>query len=254
MRVIVGAGSGLTARAAASAGAEAIACYSTAMYRIKGLPTALSFLPYDDCNALTLGILPEIRSAVPESIPLIVGVGAHDPRINLARHVSRVAELGGTGVMNEPFLGIYGESIRTALDVAGLGFQRELDLLKTAVGLGLTTLAWVFTADQAVRLAGMGATYIGAMAGIMAEGPTGDEEMAYVSAELGAIAQAARAENDAVTVLGHGGPLNTAENCRRIVVDAGLDGVVTGSNGERKPAHDGIVNELAALLEREDGC
>ena len=250
MKVIVGVGSGLTAGAAAGAGADAIACYSTAMYRIKGLPTALSFLPYDDCNALTLGVLPEVRNAVPESTPLIVGVGAHDPRVNLTNQLAAIRELGGTGVMNEPFIGMYGAAIRAALDAAQLGIEREYQLIRVAVAAGMVTLGWAFNDAEATRLAGLGVTYLGAMAGIMADGEAGPNQLTRTADELGTMAAAARAENRAVVVLGHGGPLNSVENCRQVVAAAELDGVVTGSNGERVPTHRGIVSELTQLMDR----
>jgi len=77
--VVAGVGSGLTASAAAAGGADLIATYGTAVYRILGVPTALAFLPYDDANKLTLDLLPEIveRSG---GAPVVAGLGAHDPR------------------------------------------------------------------------------------------------------------------------------------------------------------------------------
>ena len=43
-------GCGLTAKAACSGAADIIAVYNTAVYRVRGLPTSLAFLPYDDTN------------------------------------------------------------------------------------------------------------------------------------------------------------------------------------------------------------
>ena len=48
--IAAGVGSGLTAKGAVMGGADLLAVYNTAVYRIQGLPTALAFLPYDDAN------------------------------------------------------------------------------------------------------------------------------------------------------------------------------------------------------------
>ena len=51
-----GGGSGLrpNRQGSGGGGADILGVYNTAVYRIQGVPTAMAFLPYDDCNALTL--------------------------------------------------------------------------------------------------------------------------------------------------------------------------------------------------------
>src|SRR6516225_9544590 len=80
--IVAGVGSGLTARGAASGGADVIAVYNTAVYRVRGVPTALAFLPYDDANTLTLAAAPEVIAAAGQ-VPVLLGFGAHDPRRSL---------------------------------------------------------------------------------------------------------------------------------------------------------------------------
>ena len=97
--VVAGVGSGLTAAAAAAGGADALACYGTAAYRILGVPTALAFLPYDDTNALTLELVPTIVERA-GATPVIAGLGAHDPRRSLERLVDAAATAGAAGVIS----------------------------------------------------------------------------------------------------------------------------------------------------------
>lgn len=78
--IMAGVGSGLTAKGAVLGGADLLAVYNTAVYRIKGLPTALAFLPYDDANQLTLTAAPEIIANA-GNVPVLLGFGAHDPRM-----------------------------------------------------------------------------------------------------------------------------------------------------------------------------
>jgi predicted TIM-barrel enzyme len=77
--VMAGVGSGLTAAGAARGGAHLIAAYSTAVYRCRGMPSVLSFLPYDDANALAVAVVGDVVAQAQER-PVILGVGAHDPR------------------------------------------------------------------------------------------------------------------------------------------------------------------------------
>ena len=77
--VMAGVGSGLTAAGAASGGAHLIAAYSTAVYRCRGLPSVLSFLPYHDANALVFAVAGDVVEQA-RGRPVSLGVGAHDPR------------------------------------------------------------------------------------------------------------------------------------------------------------------------------
>lgn len=248
MLVIAGVGSGLTAKASVDAGVTAVATYNTAIYRIRGVPTALSFLPYDSCNELTELVLPEVVSATERRVPVIAGVGAHDPRIELSSHLEKLRSMGAGGVMNEPFLGIYSAEIREALDQAGFGWKRELELMRVAKAAGMSTLAWAFNDDEARQFAEVGVTWIGVMAGIMSDGDNEPTAVRACADRLEVMAKASREVDSSIPVLGHGGPLNSKSAIDQIVELAELDGVVTGSNGERLPAYNGVRRELEALV------
>jgi predicted TIM-barrel enzyme len=214
------------------------------------VPTALSFLPYDDCNALTRRLVPEVRAAA-GGRPVIAGLGAHDPRLDLDHAVHELMQLGATGVMNEPFAGIYGPQVQQALEDSGLGFSRELAMLAAGARCGLDTLGWAFTADEAAALAEMGVTYIGAMAGFMSSSRSDDEAFEEARELLEGMARAAKACRPEIPVLGHGGPLNSSAAIHRMVESTSLDGVVTGSNGETLPAVSGISGSIAELTGRD---
>ncbi|MCP4329460.1 MAG: phosphoenolpyruvate hydrolase family protein [Alphaproteobacteria bacterium] len=122
--IMAGVGSGLTARGAVKGGADLLAAYSTAVYRCRGLPSLLSFLPYDNANDLTFAVAPDVLAHA-GVCPVILGLGAHDPGQPIENLLDAVESLGAAGVMNEPFVGMYGQEIKAELDAAGLGFQRE---------------------------------------------------------------------------------------------------------------------------------
>ncbi len=122
--IVSGVGSGLTARAASKGGADLLAVYNVAVYRVRGLPTALAFLPYDNATEITMSAVPEVLANASD-LPVIIGMGAHDPRSRPEALVERAIAAGGAGVTNEPFLGMYGNELRIQLDAVGLGFSRS---------------------------------------------------------------------------------------------------------------------------------
>jgi len=244
--VVAGVGSGLTARGAVAGGADLLAAYNTAVYRVQGLPTALAFLPYDDANALTFAAAPQVLAQAGD-VPVLLGLGAHDPRAPVARLLDRAEALGAAGVTNEPFIGAYGPDLRAQLEAAGLGFAREVALIREAVGRGLLALGWAFSAEDAVTMAAAGAHLVGAMVGVTAGGPAGGASsmgLDEAAAAIGAMVRAARAARPDVLVLAHGGPLNSPTAVRDILARTGADGYVTGSTGERIPAERAVAEAV----------
>jgi predicted TIM-barrel enzyme len=244
--IAAGVGSGLTAKAACCGAADIIAVYNTAVYRVRGLATSLAFLPYDDANALTLSVLPEIMANVSD-VPVLAGFGAHDPRVPIDKLLDQAQAFGVDGVTNEPFVGIYGEDLRTQLEAAGLGFSREVELIKCASDRGLLTLGWAFNPKEVDRMVEAGTQFVGAMIGVTAGGNAGGQSITPLdeAAEaIKAMVQAAKKTGKDVMVLGHGGPLSDPKSVQRVLELSGADGYVTGSTGERMPVEAGIAETI----------
>jgi len=243
--IVAGVGSGLTAAGAVAGGADLLACYGTAAYRILGVPTALAFLPYDDANALTLDLLPTIVGRAGDT-PVIAGLGAHDPRRSIERLVAAAADVGAAGVTNEPFVGIYGPGLKADLDAAGFGFEREVAMLEAAGRAGLITLGWAFDDEEVRRLAGAGVDVVGAMAGITHAGGAADATADAVG-RLASMVEAARTSRADVLVLIHGGPLADPASVGAALVETGADGYATGSSAERTPTLGAVRDAVAAF-------
>jgi predicted TIM-barrel enzyme len=236
--IVAGVGCGLTAAGAAQGGADLLAVYNTAVYRVRGLPTALAFLPYDDCNALTLAAAPEVLAAA-GNVPVLLGFGAHDPRRTPRALVDAALAAGAAGVTNEPFLGLYGADLRAQLEAAGLGFQRETALVRLAVGQGLIGLGYAFNPAEARGMAEAGAHVIGAM--------VGTPRLEQAALQIAAMVEAARATNPEVLVLVHGGPLMDPDSVARVLAMTGADGYITGSSGERLPVRTAVAEAIRAF-------
>ncbi len=243
--VVAGVGSGLTAAGAVAGGADLLATYSTAIYRILGVPTALAFMPYDDTNAVTLSLVPEVvgRAA---GVPVIAGLGAHDPRRPIDRLVSAALDAGADGLTNEPFVGIYTPEMRADLDRAGYGFTREVAMLAEARRRGMLTLGWAFDSDEVRILLGAGVDVVGAMAGITSGGAAADVRRAAFDGFAAMTAAARAADRNAIVVL-HGGPLADPAAVAEALAYTGADGYATGSSAERTPVIAAVRDTVAAF-------
>jgi predicted TIM-barrel enzyme len=243
--IVAGVGSGLTAAGAAAGGADLIATYSTAIYRILGVPTALAFMPYDDTNAVTLDLLPIVVGRA-GAVPVIAGLGAHDPRRSIDRLVGAAIDGGAAGLTNEPFVGIYTPEMRADLDAAGYGFGREVAMLAEARRRGMTTLGWAFDEEEVRTLIGVGVDVIGAMAGITAGGTAGDARAAAFERFAAMTAAARGADASAIVVL-HGGPLADPATVGQALAYTGADGYATGSSAERTPVLGAVRDAVSAF-------
>jgi len=245
--IMAGVGSGLTAKGAVRGGADLLAVYNTAVYRIQGLPTALAFLPYDDANELTISTAPEVMANAGD-IPVLLGFGAHDPRKPVPMLVEQAEKIGAAGVTNEPFLGLCGYELRVQLENAGIGFVRELELVNHAVSRGMLALGWVFSVEEAVEMVKAGAQIIGAMAGgITAGGSVGGVQTSSIDQaveQVGAVVEAVKTNRKDILVLGHGGPLADPESVSEVLRLTGADGYATGSSGERVPVEHGVAEAI----------
>lgn len=245
--ILAGVGSGLTAKAARKGGADLLAVYNTAVYRIRGLPTTLAFLPYDNANELTLMAAPEVLANAGD-LPVIFGFGAHDPRNRIELLVQQAFQAGATGLTNEPFLSLYGDEIRLQLEAAGLGFRREIQMLKATVDGGGLAVAWVFSVDQALEMAQAGVQMIGVVTGVTAGGMAGGAlttSLREANDLIRGVVNAVKTMQRKILVLGHGGPLNDPTSVAVMLNETGADGYATGSTGERIPVESGVAEAIS---------
>ena len=248
--VFAGVGCGLTAIGAETGGADMIITYNTAVYRIQGVPTAMAFLPYDDCNKIAFDTAPQVLGAVKKT-PVMIGIGAHDPRRSITSMVEKAMEIGVLGVTNEPFIGMYEGDLRKQMESAGLGFNKEVELIREASQNGLITLAYVFTPEEAVKMAEAVADFIGAMVGgVTSGGPAGGAETVDLSEAISVVSEIVSALKKVgrnVPVLIHGGPLNDVEPVREVINKTGAVGYITGSTGERIPTAQAVKEKICSF-------
>jgi predicted TIM-barrel enzyme len=241
--LMFGAGIGLTAKCAELGGADLIAVYSTAIYRMMGQHTLMAFLPYANANEHVARMAKEILPAVKET-PCIVGIGAHDPALNQERFMDEMMALGFSGVTNEPFAGIYGSEFAGQLESAGLGFSREAEMIALAHSKGILTYGWAFNPEEARKMAEVGADIVGALVGVTTGGLSGAKNSLTLEEATGAvqaICQAAKEVNPDILVFTHGGPFKDPETAEYSILHSDAVGYAAGSSGERLPTEKAIT-------------
>ena len=249
--LMFGAGIGLTAKCAELGGADLIAVYSTAIYRMKGQHTLMAFLPYSNANEHVATMAKEILPAVRET-PCIVGIGAHDPSLDMDSFLDRMLSLGFSGVTNEPFAGIYGPAFAAQLEEAGLGFSREVELIAVAHKKDIFTFGWAFNPEEARRMAEAGADVVGALVGVTAGGLSGSAASQTLEAAtemVRAICKAAREINPEVMIFTHGGPFKDPASAQYSIVNSDAVGYAAGSSGERIPTEKAVIEVTRSYKE-----
>lgn len=241
--LMFGAGTGLTAKCAEKGKADLIGVYSTAIYRMMGMPSITAWLPYSNANELLLKMSNQILPAV-KNTPCIAGVGAHDLSLDMDSFIDKVISMGFSGINNEPFVGLYGKYFSDQLERAGLGFSCEVELIRKARNKNIFTVAWVMSPEEAYKMAKAGADVIGAMIGVTLGGMSGESKVISLeeaTKNIQAMIDAAKAVNHDIIVLTHGGPLNNVETAQYSITHSDAVGYASGSSGERIPTEQAVV-------------
>ncbi len=241
--LMFGAGTGLTAKCAEKGGADLIGVYSTAIYRMRGLPSLLAWLPYSNANEHLLNMAREILPIV-QTTPCIAGIGAHDPALDLDAFLDTVVQAGFSGVTNEPFVGLYGQYFADQLEQAGLGFSREVELIRRARDKGIFTVAWAMSPNEAYQMAEAGADVIGAMIGVTSGGMSGASQVISLEQAVQDVRDmiaAARQADPQALVLTHGGPFADVATAQYSIQHSDAVGYASGSSGERIPTEEAVI-------------
>ncbi|AVH44976.1 phosphoenolpyruvate hydrolase family protein [Agrobacterium tumefaciens] len=233
---ILAAGSscGLVAKCAVLGGADMLVVYSTGLSRLMGLPTSR----IGDSNARTIEMADEIRNVV-STVPVIGGVEAWDPvRLDLDRLLDRFWAAGYSGVINYPTISTMGDKWRDRRGRVGLGFDREVEMIRLARQKNIFSMAYVASAEDAAAMAEAGADCIVPHVGATRGGLVGHEEGQAIQeavVKINRINDAARAVRSDIILLAHGGAVAEPEDTEEVYRQTKCVGFVGASSIERIP-------------------
>ena len=244
--IAAGAGSGLSAKSAEKGGADLLLVFNSGYYRMHGHGSLSGLLAFGNANdiAMKLGtryVLPVVRE-----VPVICSVFGQDGTRLIDRHLDKVRLEGFSGVNNFPTMGLVDGVFREQLELTGLGYDKEVEMVAIASRKNMFSIVYVFNENEAERMAEAGADCIVAHVGLTVGGLVGTTKSLSIeeSAELTTrIMDAGNARRKGLLWLAHGGPLATPkdfENFRKLVPAA--DGFVGASSMERIPTEQAIAS------------
>ena len=245
-----GAGSGISAKFLHRGGADLLFIYNSGRFRMQGLSSWVGHLPFGDANQIVLDMGErEILPVVPEAA-VIAGVCGIDPTRRMSHYLPKIVAAGFAGVINYPTVAVIDGRMRADLEAGGLGFDKEIELIRLAGALGLLTTAYVTNTDEARAMVAAGVDIVVAHMGLTTGGSIGAQHaVSFEAAVAGvqAIADASRAARDGVFVLAHGGPIAGPEDAARLFALSDVDGFVGASSMERLPIEEPLRANAAAF-------
>ena len=239
-----GAGTGLSAKCAEAGGGDLIIIYNSGRYRMAGRGSLAGLLPYGDANAIVVDMAREVLPIVRET-PVLAGVCGTDPFRLMPVFLEELKRLGFAGVQNFPTVGLFDGEFRQNLEETGMGYELEVEMIRTARGLDLLTCPYVFTPDEARAMAEAGADVLVPHMGLTTKGTIG----AHTAKTLDQSVQLVQAMHDAATqvnpeilVLCHGGPIAEPGDAAYVLGRTiGVVGFFGASSIERLPTEEAIT-------------
>ena len=251
-RAIVGAGAGtgISAKFAEAGGADIIIIYNSGRYRMAGRGSLAGLLPYGDANQIVVEMASEVLPVV-KNTPVLAGVCGTDPFRLMPVFLKQLREIGFSGVQNFPTIGLIDGNFRANLEATGMGYDKEIEMIRLAHEMDLFTSPYVFDADQAREMAKVGADQLVAHVGLTTSGSIGagvamtlDEAIARVME----IAEAGRQVRKDILVICHGGPFDEPDQVGKALARMpGIAGFFGASSIERLPTERAIRAQVEAF-------
>ncbi|WP_439557545.1 phosphoenolpyruvate hydrolase family protein [Dyadobacter sp.] len=235
--IAAGAGTGISAKFIEKGGADLIIIYNSGRFRMAGHGSTAGLMAYGDANAVAMEIGEFEVLPVVEEVPVICGVHGSDPRRRMWHHLLRVKEMGFSGVNNFPTHSIVDGHFRHVLEETGMGFEKEVEMIRLATKMDLFSIVYVAKPEEARQMAEAGADAIIAHVGTTVGGSIGvvnaSVSMDQAVEATQAIMEAGKEVNPDLFFLAHGGPVNTPEDVRIILEKTDVHGFVGASSLER---------------------
>ncbi|MEG0752093.1 MAG: phosphoenolpyruvate hydrolase family protein [Oscillospiraceae bacterium] len=249
------AGSGMTARYTAMGGADLILALSAGKFRIMGRSSFTSFFCFGNSNDIVLELGTKELLPLLADVPVLFGLNACDPLINLYDYINNIKLNGFSGIVNFPTVCLIDGQFREALEEDGNTYEKEIEAISLARYLDLFTLAFVRDEEQARRMAQAGADVVCAHLGFTKGGYVGAKqylpiERARLLAE--SVFRACDEVRTDVIKMVYGGPANTPQDVRYLYDNTCCNGYIGGSTFDRIPTEQAILETTRAFKQTTD--
>jgi predicted TIM-barrel enzyme len=242
-----GAGTGLSAKCEEAGGVDLIVIYNSGRFRMAGRGSLAGLMPYGDANAIVMEMGSEVLP-VARDTPVLAGVCGTDPFRLMPQFLRQVREAGFAGVQNFPTVGLIDGTFRANLEETGMGYDLEVEMIREARSLGLLTSPYVFTPDDARKMAEAGADVLVPHMGLTTKGTIGAHTAKTLDQcveEIQAMRDAAIEVDPDIIVLCHGGPLAEPEDAQYVLDRTeGIVGFYGASSMERLPTEVAMTENM----------
>ena len=241
-----GAGTGISAKFAERGGVDLIIIYNSGRYRMAGRGSLSGMMPYGDANAIVVEMASEVLPIVQDTM-VLAGVCGTDPFRLMPVFLEQLKAMGFDGVQNFPTVGLIDGTFRSGLEETGMGYDLEVEMIRQAHELDMLTCPYVFTPEDAVKMAQAGADVLVPHMGLTTKGSNGahtalslDEAVERVQS----IHDAAKSANPDILVLCHGGPIAAPEDVTYVLEKtSGVAGFFGASSIERLATESAIETQ-----------
>jgi predicted TIM-barrel enzyme len=245
-----GAGTGISAKFAEAGGADIIIIYNSGRYRMAGRGSLAGLMPFGDANGIVVEMSSEVLPVV-KNTPVLAGVCGTDPFRLMPVFLKQLKEMGFSGVQNFPTVGLIDGNFRDNLEGTGMGYDKEIEMIRLAHEIDLFTSPYVFNADDATAMAQAGADQLVAHVGLTTAGSIGaavaltlDDAIAKVMS----IAEAGRKVRKDLLVICHGGPFDEPDSVSVALGKMpGIQGFFGASSIERLPTERAIRGQVESF-------
>ncbi|MBT3927777.1 MAG: phosphoenolpyruvate hydrolase family protein [Rhodospirillaceae bacterium] len=241
-----GAGTGLSAKCEEAGGIDIIAIYNSGRYRMAGRGSLAGLLAYGNANEIVKEMAAEVLPVVSHT-PVIAGVNGTDPFVVMENFLAELKAMGFAGVQNFPTVGLIDGVFRANLEETGMGYDLEVEMIRTANQLDMLTTPYVFNAEDARAMAAAGADLIVCHMGLTTSGAIGAQTAKSLDDCVALIddwAAAALAVKDDAIILCHGGPIAAPEDAAFVLQNCKhVNGFYGASSMERLPTEIALTEQ-----------
>lgn len=239
-----GAGTGISAKFEESGGTDLIIIYNSGRFRMAGRSSLSGLFAYGDANAIVMEMAGEVLPIV-KNTPVLAGVNGTDPFRQMPVFLEQVRRIGFSGVQNFPTAGLFDGVMRANMEATGLGYDKEVEMIRIAHEMDLFTSPYVFNVDEARAMTMAGADLLVPHVGLTTAGTIGAKAALTLDQAIKKVMEMAEAAwqiRKDLLVICHGGPFDEPQNVGRALLKMpGIVGFYGASSAERLPTERAIA-------------
>lgn len=239
-----GAGTGISAKFEESGGTDLIIIYNSGRFRMAGRSSLAGLFAYGDANAIVMEMAGEVLPIV-KNTPVLAGVNGTDPFRQMPVFLEQVRRIGFSGVQNFPTVGLFDGVMRANMEATGLGYDKEVEMIRIAHEMDLFTSPYVFNVDEARAMTEAGADLLVPHVGLTTAGTIGAQAALTLDQAVNKVMEMAEAAwqiRKDLLVICHGGPFDEPQNVGRALLKMpGIVGFYGASSAERLPTERAIA-------------